>query len=175
MMKRYDFSNLNILVVDDCRFMSQVLERILEILGVGQTRPAKDGSDAIQKLQEFNADILIVDWEMAPMSGPEFIHYLRTDPNSPDPYLPVIMLSAYSESLKVEQARDFGITEFLAKPVSAKTLYSRLVSVVEQPRAYVQTGEFFGPCRRRLNLPAPEGERRVSRDVEQSAFSPQVF
>jgi FixJ family two-component response regulator len=60
------------------------------------------------------------------------------------------MLTGYTEIERVMEARDSGITEFLAKPISARTLYSRLCSVVDQPRSFVNSEEFAGPDRRRF-------------------------
>jgi two-component system chemotaxis response regulator CheY len=59
--------------------------------------------------------------------------------------------------------RDNGMTEFLAKPISAKTIYARLCSVIENPRAFIRVGVFFGPDRRRRQAEGYESfERRRS-------------
>ncbi len=159
--KHYDFSNLRVLVVDDCKFMHKVMERMLNVLGISTVKFAKDGYDAMVETRSFKPDIIICDWVMTPMDGPEFIAGLRKNPDTPDPFIPVIMLTGYTEKSKVLAARDFGITEFLAKPVSARALYARLVSIVERPRPYVRTKKFFGPCRRRLKLEYENDERRI--------------
>jgi hypothetical protein len=49
----------------------------------------------------------------------------------------------------VRLARDAGVNEFLAKPVSVKAILTRLISVIEHPRPFVRTKTYFGPCRRR--------------------------
>jgi DNA-binding response OmpR family regulator len=61
------------------------------------------------------------------------------------------MLTGYTERTRVTAARDAGITEFLAKPVSAKGLYQRIFSVVAHPRPFIKTATYFGPERRRTN------------------------
>ena len=60
-------------------------------------------------------------------------------------------------------SRNAGVNEFLAKPISAQALYSRLTSIIELPRPFIRTKTYFGPCRRRRNLGAPRGmkERRA--------------
>lgn len=159
-MKHYDFSSLKVLVVEDCKFMRQVLGRLLGVFEITDIIFASDGDDAFKKLRSHAVDLVFCDWEMAPVDGPTFVRSLRLDPESPAPYLPVIMLTGYTEESKVLAARDFGITEFLAKPVAARTLHQRLVSIVERPRQFVRTAEFFGPCRRRLQLPHFGTEKR---------------
>ena len=163
MSKNYDFRNVRMLVVDDCKFMRNILERMLETLGVGYIRTATDGIDAWDLLYNDDFDILLTDWEMEPEDGPTFVHRVRQDPDSPSRYIPVIMLTGYTEKPKVMSARDFGITEFLAKPVAARSLHARLLNIIENPRPFVRTATFFGPCRRRLNLPTFDGiDRRAS-------------
>lgn len=161
----YDLSGLSVMAVDDCRFMRNVTSRMLQTLGVGEVEVARDGQDALMRLRDCNPDLVICDWEMAGMSGPDFVRELRTSPNSPNRYTPVVMLTGYTERAKVEAARDMGVTEFLAKPVSAEGLYKRIVSIIENPRPFVRTDDFFGPCRRRKALPHDGPERRVGEVV----------
>ena len=64
-------------------------------------------------------------------------------------------------------ARDAGVTEFLAKPISAKGLYQRILNVVANPRPFIKTKTYFGPDRRRNTNNAYIGpERRVGGEVE---------
>lgn len=166
MPQHYDLSRLKLLLVDDCRFMRSVVSRVLQMLGVTQIEIARDGLEAFEMVGTFRPDIVILDWEMVPMNGPDFVRYLRLNEDSPNPYMPVIMLTGYTERRKVEEARDAGITEFLAKPVSAQGLYSRLVSIVENPRPFIRTLDFFGPDRRRVVSSKYDGpERRVGEEV----------
>ena len=58
-------------------------------------------------------------------------------------------MTGYSDQPRVEEARDTGVTEFLMKPYSARDMYARIVQIIEKPRQFVDTGEFFGPDRRR--------------------------
>jgi DNA-binding response OmpR family regulator len=63
--------------------------------------------------------------------------------------VPIIMLTGHSEKHRVTSARDAGITEFMAKPISAKSLYQRILNVVANPRPFIKTKTYFGPDRRR--------------------------
>ena len=63
--------------------------------------------------------------------------------------MPVILLSGHTELEKILYAQDYGITEFVAKPTTAKGLYAKILSIVDNPRPFVRTGQFFGPDRRR--------------------------
>ncbi len=72
------------------------------------------------------------------------------------------MLTGHPELHRVIESRDAGINEFLAKPLSAKALYQRIVTIIENPRPFIRTENYFGPCRRRKNVGPPKGtaERR---------------
>ena len=82
------------------------------------------------------------------------------------------MMTGFSSRLRVEQARDKGITEFLVKPFSSQDLYSRVVQIIEKPRQFVDAEEFFGPDRRRKIRTDYEGPRR--RDDDGSSDEPET-
>jgi DNA-binding response OmpR family regulator len=74
--------------------------------------------------------------------------------------VPIIMMTGHTERTRVTAARDAGITEFLAKPISAKGLYQRVYSVVAQPRPFIKTATYFGPERRRTSNAKYAGPER---------------
>lgn len=148
-----EFSNLAVLLVDDNRHTRTVVRTILETLGVTRIREAVDGADALQKFQLFPADLIICDRVMEPMDGLEFVRRVRNGPDSPNAYVPIIMLTAHTELNKIVEARNAGVHEVLAKPISAKALAERIVAIIRNPRPFVRRGDYFGPVQRR-DLPA---------------------
>jgi len=159
---QYDLDGLNILLVDDNQHMRKILRSILNSLGVKNITEAEDTSAGLREAQDANLDMIICSWLMDVIEGPEFVQLIRRGENSVNPYIPVIMMSAFTERYRVIQARDAGVNEFLAKPVSPASLYQRIVKIIEKPRPFVRTATFFGPCRRRQTLGPPHGcaERR---------------
>lgn len=158
-IKAYDLSRIDCLLVDDHREMRTLLQALLRGLGVNRIRAAVDGTAALRKLREQPADLVITDWKMAPMDGLDLVRELRDEFRSPCPTVPIIMITAHTERERVAEARDVGVTEFLAKPVTIDALYKRLVSVIEDPRDFVRTKHYFGPDRRRKQREF-EGEDR---------------
>jgi DNA-binding response OmpR family regulator len=82
------------------------------------------------------------------------------------------MLTGHSEKKRVVAARDAGVTEFLAKPISAKALYQRILNVVANPRPFIKTKNYFGPDRRRntnTNYVGPERRKGGKADVIRQA------
>ena len=157
-----DFSRLQLLLVDDNDFMRSVYRELLEAIGFRKTNLAEavEGTEALQLLQMRHIDIVICDLNMRPMNGKKFTRYIRTDPNSSDPYLPIIICTGHAEMVHIAHARDCGAHEILRKPVSASSLYARLQSVIETPRPFILSPNFVGPDRRRQNLPFDGPDRR---------------
>jgi len=87
---------------------------------------------------------------------------IRQPESKGNPYAPIIMLTGHSEKRRVTVARDAGVTEFLAKPISAKGLYQRILNVVANPRPFIKTKTYFGPDRRRNTSNAYIGPNAAS-------------
>lgn len=151
-------STLDVLLADDNSHMREIVSTMLRSIGVRHVREAEDGSAALVALRNKPADIAIVDFKMLPLDGVSFTRLIRTAPDSPAPFLPIIMMTGHSDISRVCEARDVGVTELLTKPVTAKSLLSRIEAVIMQPRAFIKTDDYFGPDRRRkivLDYPGP--------------------
>lgn len=159
-MANYNLERLNFLIVDDNKHMRALVKSILHALGAKNVLDASDGADAFKELRHYPADIIICDWNMDPLDGLDFTRLVRTGNDSPNPFVPIIMLTGHTEMNRVVEARDSGIHEFLAKPISAKGLYSRIRAIIEHPRPFVRAGLYFGPDRRRRELASYMGPER---------------
>lgn len=130
-MKAYDLSQLRVTIVEDDRQMRAILTACLTAFGVSQVQVCSDGKEALGRLWLHPADVVLTDWEMKPMSGIELVHALRDETTSPRPDVPIIMITGHTQAEKVLEARDSGVTVFLAKPIAPHALYARLVHVIE--------------------------------------------
>jgi two-component system, chemotaxis family, chemotaxis protein CheY len=142
-------SNLRFLLVDDHPQIRLLVRTILHALGARDMIEASDGGEGLKMATSSQPDIVITDWAMEPMSGVEMVKTMRESHDNAIKYMPVIMLTGFSERGRIMAARDSGINEYLLKPVSPTSLYSRIRSVIEQPRRFVKTSVYFGPDRRR--------------------------
>jgi CheY-like chemotaxis protein len=169
-MSGYRFDRLKIMVVDDNAHMRKLVVTILQAFGCTHVYEAVDAKIAWSLLRETSPDVILLDWMMEGMTGLEFTKQIRTSPASPNPFLPIIMLTGNTSMDCVNAARDAGVNEFLAKPVSVKAVMARLTSVIENPRAFVRTKAYFGPCRRRRGKEEYRGpERRAEAESDDSA------
>lgn len=145
----YDISALNILIADDNKYMQTLLKEILRAFGVRTVQTASDGAEALKILQTFPADMVITDWMMTPLDGLELTKMIRSDSSPSIRFLPIILITGYTDYHRVMEALDAGVTEFLAKPVSAYLIYSRIRSIIERPRTFIKSKRYVGPDRRR--------------------------
>jgi len=162
-MTDYNIERLNFLVVDDNKHMRNLVKSILGALGVRSCLEAGDGADALKELKHYAPDIIITDCAMDPLDGMDLARMIRTSSDSANPYVPIIMLTGYTEMNRVMEARDAGVNEFLAKPISAKRLYQRIMAIIERPRPFVEVKgmkPYFGPDRRRNSAPNYKGSER---------------
>lgn len=159
---RYEL--LKILLVDDNHHMRVLLGEILRAIGVKEIFEASDGAEGLQMMRNHPIDIVMTDLSMQPLDGIDFVRLLRNSPDSPNQMAPVIMVTGHSTMQRVNEAREAGVNEFLAKPLTARGVIERISQVVEHPRPYMRTGDYFGPDRRRRADPAYGGPLRRSGD-----------
>lgn len=144
--------------------MLELTKSILQTFGVGTVETAINGEDGFRKFCSTNPDLVIVDWMMDPVDGISMSRLIRNDPRSPNQYVPIILMTGFSEKRRVFSARDAGITEFLVKPFNARSLYRRVAQAIEKPRQFVRAESFFGPDRRRKSADTYNGPLRRKSD-----------
>lgn len=164
-MASLNYEPITVLVVEDSLPMHGVIRLILSAMRIKDSRFCITVDEAIEKVKERLPDIIITDWVMEPRDGGDFLAWLRTAEDSPNPYIPVIVLTGYSEKSIILKARDCGANAVLAKPVSVEGLYKRFQIIVNNPRPFVRTQDFFGPDRRHADRPF-EGDDRRAGDVD---------
>jgi CheY-like chemotaxis protein len=145
---------LSLLVVDDNPFMRNLVRSLLLGIGVKTIHEAGDGVTALDMIRTIKPDVVVLDLEMPLLNGPELVRIVRSPGVFPAPDVPIIVLTAHGERRRIVEAARLGINEFLCKPVSAKALHDRLLSILLKPRASVKLGSYYGPVPR-PPLPAP--------------------
>jgi two-component system chemotaxis response regulator CheY len=162
----YKFDNLSVLVVDDMIPIQTLITSFFKTIGVKDVYKADNGQEGLRVFYDKKPDLIITDWLMDEMDGLEMTKRIRTDPSSPNPFVPIIMITGYSAKFRVFEARDIGITEFLTKPFSAHDFYARVQQVIEKSRPFIESNEFFGPDRRRRHKVDFNGVHKREEDQE---------
>lgn len=155
-----DLRNVTFLLLDDSAAMAQIVRAILKGLGVVHLYVARDIPQALDILAHHTVDLAIVDYRLEFMDGLEFVRMIRQAADSPNPFLPVIMLTAHTEESRVAEARDSGANEFCAKPITPAELVRKINEVILRPRRFVRTSSYSGPDRRRRADPRYAGPNR---------------
>ncbi len=158
-------ARIQVLILDDDIQMAKVVRDMLDAIGFERIFTARDGTAGLKIMQQRPIDLVLTDWRMEPMNGISLVKFVRTSPDSPNRFLPIIMMTGQAEMEHVHEARDAGVNEFVVKPFTVRTLMERIITVIEQPRSFVMAKSFKGPDRRRRKQDSPVGvERRRRRD-----------
>lgn len=152
-------NSLRFLLMDDNHHMRAIVATILRSVGAKHVLEVSDGAEGIAALDSCPVDIAICDFKMAPMDGVAFTRHVRK-PNGRNTYLPIIMMTGFSDRGRIFEARDAGVTEILAKPITAAGLLARVDTVIMKPRPFIRASDYFGPCRRRNTAPFDGVDRR---------------
>lgn len=164
--RRERLSKLSVLVADRDYRTATLVQRILFSFGFRNLDITTSGESAMALLRSRPYDIIITELTMSPVDGLTLIKTIRAakDDERIRRDIPILMLTARTDIKTVSTARDAGVTEFVAKPFSAKTISNRIIQIIDNPRAFVDSPVYVGPDRRRKGLP-PEGtaERRSSK------------
>jgi two-component system chemotaxis response regulator CheY len=161
-------------LVDDNQNMRIILNEMLRAVGVTYVFEAANGAEGFQLMHEHKFDVVITDFVMQPLNGIEFVRLIRTDPRSPDPEIPVVMITGHSTTSRVNAARDAGVDEFLTKPLTARAVIERLHMAINHPRPYVTSAGYMGPDRRRRDDPRFIGPWRRQTDADLAGAEPAI-
>ncbi len=186
-MLKLNWDNITIMVVDDNSFMRNLIVTTLRALGISNIVAKSSASSAIEALRTSRkdpikaglgtVDIILSDFVMMEVDGALFLRWIRTSKQAPDRFVPFVMVSGAADQEVVEAARDAGVSEFLAKPFSARSIAIRVLEVIKNPRQFVLAPGYFGPDRRRQDRPVDwwtlydddtrlESDRRVTKASE---------
>jgi CheY-like chemotaxis protein len=154
-------SNLNFLVADDHDYTRTIIAEILRGAGVREIVGVSNGFELLEELPRVQPKMLIIDWAMDGMDGNELTRIIRKG-SKKFRDIPIIMMSGESRRSQLELARDSGVDEYVAKPISSYSIISRVRQLAQHPRVFIHVQNYAGPCRRRIKPNARIQLRRVT-------------
>ena len=119
--------NMRVVIVDDYTTMLRILRNLLRQLEINNVEEASDGDSAYHLLQKNPPDLVISDWNMAPVTGLDLLKRVRADAKLK--HIPFIMVTAESKTENVIAAKQAGVSNYIVKPFNADTLRAKIVSV----------------------------------------------
>ncbi|WP_417317441.1 response regulator [Emcibacter sp.] len=146
------FDNKKVLLVDDDVYLSKIIKSVLDILEVGSVTHVKSVKAGIELFDSKYYDCVIVDCLKNGGKGFELIQAVRGGSDDAKIRTPVILCTAFTEQQNIYRARDMGVNEILAKPVSPDQILLKLNCALYRQREFVQAPGYVGPCRRRRQI-----------------------
>ncbi len=128
-LQNFDAEDLSVLVVDDSTTSRHFLIRILNNIGIENVVETDNGADAIEILSQRQVDLIVTDYHMPHMNGEEFAQAVRQQLK--DEHVPILMVSARADELKLEQIEQSGVNALTDKPFEPETLRKVLASILE--------------------------------------------
>lgn len=115
-----------ILSIDDSKAVHSFLNMCFENKKI-QLDHAYNGEEGLSKIfPESSYDLILLDWEMPGLTGPEVLKKIREGNNQ----TPVMMLTSKNEPSEIEQVLNLGANEFVMKPFSAEILIDKIETVL---------------------------------------------
>jgi CheY-like chemotaxis protein len=125
-----ELSKLRILVAEDNIVNQKVVIRMLEKMGL-RSDLAKDGQEAIDATKSRHYDLILMDVEMPKLDGLDATRSIRTQDGMAD--IPIVALTAHALIEEKEKCLNSGMNDFLAKPVSPKSLSDMITKWCSPP------------------------------------------
>jgi two-component system chemotaxis response regulator CheY len=160
------WSDISVLAVAQSKSVANTMNDTLFTLGVTDVSTATTTDEAFNLIRRLGPDCAIVAFDAV---GFEFTRTLRQGAASPNRYLPVLAIVAGAKVEHVKLALDSGVHDLAVWPISVDMLRQRLERAVIAGRPFMQTKEYFGPCRRRRNDPNFKGPERRSNAAADAA------
>lgn len=120
---------ITLLIVEDDHAIREMLHRFLASKNY-KVKDAEDGEQALEILGESNPDLIVLDWMLPDLSGPQIIEQIRRNPVQKD--IPVLMLTARAEEIDKVEGLDAGADDYMTKPVSLKELHARIRALIRR-------------------------------------------
>ena len=123
-----EIKTLRVLVAEDVALNQLLIKIILNDFGFEQDI-VSNGKLAIEKMQTNTYDIILMDLQMPEMNGYEATEYIRKTLKS---HIPIIALTADATTADVSKCREFGMDDYISKPIDEGLLYRKIVDLVKR-------------------------------------------
>jgi two-component system chemotaxis response regulator CheY len=160
-MSKDDFSEVRILLVARKGAPTQVLRTVFGIAGISRIVNVDEARRAVELLCTEHFHAVFVEGALE-HDGMPFALAARRLPSLLNPMIPIFALFPQARKRDVETARDLGVHDVICRPVSPRTIATKLRTVLAAPRPFIAAPSFFGPDRRSKARAgaAPDHERR---------------
>lgn len=128
-LKNYDVTDLNVLVVDDSSMARKHLSRVLTNIGITKLTTAINGLEAIEKIEADNFDLIVTDFNMPEMDGQQLIEYVRTEMGNT--FTPILMVTSEENETRLGNVHQAGVSAICDKPFEPESVREILFQVLD--------------------------------------------
>jgi DNA-binding response OmpR family regulator len=152
-----NLSGMTTLLADSDHFTRGITSQIMRGFGAEPCMLVDTGEEATQCLLRDRYDLCIVEAKLPDMFCGELIRWVRRLKDGPVRFLPILVLSSYTQLRYVAAARDAGANLVARKPISPQFLFDRITWIACAHRPYIEAGQYIGPDRRFKEVVPPDG------------------
>lgn len=163
---RLNLKNVNGLLVDRDVFTRGLVSQMLRGFGITNLMIAGTGEEAKHMIAGNCPDICFVEGALEDMATSEFIGWIRRQASHALRFMPVIVLSGYTQLRLIAAARDGGANLVIRKPIAPQTLFDRINWVARVSRPFLETPHYIGPDRRFHSIEPPDTKWKRATDVQ---------
>jgi len=126
--------SIRVLIAEDNQYLRKLMRNLLVNVGIKTIDEVVDGLAGFEAIKNFEPDIVLLDWDLPLLNGPELVRIVRTPGMLPRPAVPVIMFGTSAKRSRIAEAKRLGVDAYLTMPISAKTLRDRIISILAKSR-----------------------------------------
>jgi CheY-like chemotaxis protein len=164
---RLNLKGVTSLLLDSHHFSRGLITSLLRGFGMDAPVTCENGAEAMAYLKSNYVDLCIVESLLPDMTGAELINWIRRPEMDQTRFVPIIVLTSYTQVRQVAAARDAGANLILRKPVSPQSLFDRITWVARVTRPFIDAGTYAGPDRRFRSIDPPDGAYKRANDTHE--------
>jgi DNA-binding response OmpR family regulator len=161
---RLNLHGVTTLLVDSDHFTRGLIAQMLRGFEMDAPTVYETGAAAKAHLQHHYSDLCIVEAVLPDMECSGLIKWIRRQDKSPLRFIPIVVLTSYTQHRHIALARDAGANLVVRKPVSPRVLFDRLAWVARTQRPFIETANYAGPDRRFRTLEPLDGKKKRDTD-----------
>jgi DNA-binding response OmpR family regulator len=126
--------SIRVLICEENQYLRKLMRNLLVNVGIKSIEEVIDGLAGFEAIKNLDPDIVLLDWDLPLLNGPELVRIIRTPGMLAKATVPIIMFGTIAKRSRIAEAKRLGVSTYLTMPISAKTLRERIVSLLAKPR-----------------------------------------
>jgi PleD family two-component response regulator len=126
--------SLRVLIAEDNQYLRKLMRNLLVNVGIKNIDEVVDGLAGFEAIKNLDPDVVLLDWDLPLLNGPELVRIVRTPGMMPKGDVPIIMFGTIAKRSRIAEAKRLGVTDYLTMPISAKALLDRIITIMAKRR-----------------------------------------